>query len=326
MNAFLVALGVAGVATPIVAYAARRAQLVDTPNHRSSHRSPTPRGGGIAVAIGVVVAMGAAGDITSDVLGLAIGASVLGVVGLIDDRMTVSAVPRLVAQLVTPFVIALAISDRAGAALWFVALLAAVIVAGYVNAFNFMDGINGISGLQALLAALFLAAIGAHLGMDALRSAGLVMAGAALGFLPFNGGRALLFLGDVGSYFMGFWLAGLALLVVDAGAPGVVVVAPFLLYLLDTSSVLVRRARRRERLMEAHREHAYQRLVQAGWPHLAVATLTALVAAASAVAMYSVLESSGVVQWAVLTACVALVGVYLALPGVIDRHRRVEAA
>lgn len=322
MTSFLVAGVVALVGTPAVVWLARRWSLIDEPNHRSSHATPIPRGGGIAivvaVAIGVVV-----GDGTSDaVIGALVGAGVLAATGLLDDRYGLSAAPRLMVQLVTPIVVALAVVDRSGWALAVAVIVAAVAVPAYVNAFNFMDGINGISGTQAAIAGTFLAAV-AHSGdLRNLQIAALAVCGASLGFLPFNAVRPKIFLGDVGSYFLGFWLAALALLLVDDGAPVLVIVAPFLLYLADTSTVLVRRARRGERLMDAHREHAYQRLTQAGWSHLTVTLVCAAVSSAAAIIMYLVLDSSPGVQVLALLGCLVLVVVYLALPERIGRHQR----
>ncbi len=150
--------------------------------------------------------------------------------------------------------------------------------------------------------------------------AGWAVCGASLGFLPFNAVRPSIFLGDVGSYFLGFWLAGLALLVIEAGAPAVAVLGPFLAYLLDTSVTLLLRAHRGERLMEAHREHTYQKLVQAGWSHLSVAVLCAVVSGLCSLIMYSVLDSSSGVIAAALAGCLLLVTAYLALPSWVARN------
>jgi UDP-GlcNAc:undecaprenyl-phosphate/decaprenyl-phosphate GlcNAc-1-phosphate transferase len=322
MTAFLVAVGVALVGTPAVVWLAHRWSLIDEPNHRSSHSAPIPRGGGIAVVVAVAVAVVVADGTSEPVTGALVGAGVLGATGLLDDRFGLPAVPRLLVQLVTPIVVALLVVDRTGWSLAVAVAAAAVAVPAYVNAFNFMDGINGISGTQAAIAGVFLAAVAHSRDLPNLEIAGLAVCGAALGFLPFNAIRPKIFLGDVGSYFLGFWLAALALLLVDDGAPVVVVAAPFLLYLADTSTVLVRRARRGERLMDAHREHAYQRLTQAGWSHLAVAGLCAAVSGVAAIIMYAVIDSSPWLQVLALLGCVVLVIGYLALPERVGRSER----
>jgi UDP-N-acetylmuramyl pentapeptide phosphotransferase/UDP-N-acetylglucosamine-1-phosphate transferase len=315
----LVAVLVAVAATPLVMVAAHRWALLDEPNHRSSHVVPIPRGGGLAVAVAAVAAL-VATERTSEVIGLAVGASIVGAVGLADDRFGLPAVPRLIAQLVVPVMVGAVVIDRSGARLVLALVVAAFVVAAYINAFNFMDGINGISGSQAAIAGAFLAAIGDHIDAPAVTAAGLAVCGASLGFLPFNAIRARIFLGDVGSYFLGFWLAGLALLVVDAGVAAAVVAGPFLLYLMDTSVVIVRRARRGDRLTEAHREHAYQRLTQAGWSHLAVASLCAVVSGLCALIMYALIDSAVGFQVVGLGVCAVVVIGYLALPGLLERR------
>jgi UDP-N-acetylmuramyl pentapeptide phosphotransferase/UDP-N-acetylglucosamine-1-phosphate transferase len=229
-------------------------------------------------------------------------------------------VPRLIAQFAVPVMVGAVVIDRSGARLVLALVVAAFVVAAYINAFNFMDGINGISGSQAAIAGAFLAAIGDHIDAPAVTAAGLAVCGASLGFLPFNAIRARIFLGDVGSYFLGFWLAGLALLVVDAGVAAAVVVGPFLLYLMDTSVVIVRRARRGARLTEAHREHAYQRLTQVGWSHLAVASLCAVVSGLCALIMYALIDSAVGLQVVGLGVCAVVVTGYLALPGLLERR------
>lgn len=319
MNAWLVAGIVALLGTPAVVWLAHRWSLIDEPNHRSSHSTPIPRGGGIAIVVAVVAAVIVADGTSDAVTGALVGAGVLAATGLLDDRFGLPAVLRLLVQLLTPIVITLVVVDRTGWALAVAVLVAALVVPAYVNAFNFMDGINGISGTQAAIAGTFLAAVAHSRDLPNVEIAGLAVCGASLGFLPFNAVRPKIFLGDVGSYFLGFWLAALALLLVDDGAPVVVVVAPFLLYLADTSTVLVRRARRGERLMDAHREHAYQRLNQAGWSHLAVTLLCAAVSGVAAIIMYLVIDSSLVVQVLALLGSLALVVGYLALPEQVRR-------
>jgi UDP-GlcNAc:undecaprenyl-phosphate GlcNAc-1-phosphate transferase len=220
--------------------------------------------------------------------------------------------------LLLPVLAVLLLGGHSGSMLVVVAALAAGLVAGYVNAFNFMDGINGISGTTAVVVGVFLAIVAHAEDETALCTAGLAIAGGALGFLPFNVPRAVIFLGDVGSYFIGAWLAALALLVVDSGAAPVVVVAPFLLYLLDTISVLVKRARRGDSLMQAHREHAYQRLVALGWSHTTVACLCAAITVSCAGLALAVRERSDAAQVLVLAVCAVIVGVYLVLPTMLE--------
>jgi UDP-N-acetylmuramyl pentapeptide phosphotransferase/UDP-N-acetylglucosamine-1-phosphate transferase len=155
----------------------------------------------------------------------------------------------------------------------FAVVLGVLWIVAFVNAFNFMDGIDGIAGAQALVAGLGWTALGAALGDGAVRALGIVIAGSAAGFLLLNWSPARIFMGDGGSSFLGYLLAGVPLAAQDTlgvAVPAFFIVWPFL---FDTAVTLVRRAARGENLMQAHRNHLYQRLTQSGWTHARVASL-----------------------------------------------------
>jgi UDP-N-acetylmuramyl pentapeptide phosphotransferase/UDP-N-acetylglucosamine-1-phosphate transferase len=143
---------------------------------------------------------------------------------------------------------------------------------GYTNAFNFMDGINGMAAGQATVTGVAMAVIGAQATGDFLAPpviASLTVASAALGFLPHNFPRARMFMGDVGSAPLGFLLAVLVIWL--AKSIGWWSVIPLMLlhanFVLDTAATLVRRMIRGERWYQAHREHFYQRLIRSGKSH-----------------------------------------------------------
>lgn len=320
MRAGFLALAVSLALTPCVIWLAHRVRLIDVPNSRSLHTAPTPRAGGLAVMASVVASSLTFEAGHEEIVALCVGGVVLGLVGLIDDRRGLPPIPRLLAQLLMPVALSLAIVDRSLPLLLASTVIAALLVSAYVNAFNFMDGINGISAMQAVVVSISLAIVLEDTESPQLVSASLAAAGASLGFLPYNSPRALSFLGDVGSYFLGFWLAALGLLALDSGASLLVVISPFLLYLLDTGSVLVRRASRGASLFEAHREHTYQRLVQLGHSHLGVATTVALIPAACFLLMWVVSDRETWIQVSAFGACLALVAAYLAAPSVLSRR------
>lgn len=259
---------------PIMLGVLRRFDVIDVPNQRSSHSSPTPRGGGLACMGGAIVGSAAAFVIdphTPPVLLLLVTIG-LGLLGFADDVWRLDPRTRLLAQLVA--------GVCAGAALggyWWLAG-GAILIPILVNAVNFMDGINGITSLTMIVWGS--AAMLAGLISDAppLILLGAIAATGGLGFLPWNLPTARAFLGDSGSYFFGGLVAVGLLLAIRSDAPIVVLIMPVFLYLVDTGAVLVRRAVRRVPLFEAHREHIYQRLVATcGLSHAAVAiTIAAL--------------------------------------------------
>jgi UDP-GlcNAc:undecaprenyl-phosphate/decaprenyl-phosphate GlcNAc-1-phosphate transferase len=185
-----------------------------------------------------------------------------------------------------------------------------------VNAFNFMDGINGISGLHAAAIGLTWMVGGLLLSEPLAVLLGSVAAAAALAFLPFNLPDARAFLGDVGSYFFGGWLAISAVLLLGQ-LPLLLVVLPLLPYVADTAWTLVRRVRRGETWHEAHREHVYQRLVQAGWSHMRTSALVgALTLWCGAAGLVAAPASARLAIIAVVAAGAACV-LYLALPRIV---------
>ncbi|MGI8785224.1 MAG: glycosyltransferase family 4 protein [Acidobacteriota bacterium] len=207
----------------------------------------------------------------------------IAAVGLVDDVRGLPAVTRLVAHVSAGALLVAGIGtwhtfvwpglwcvDLGWAAVPFTILL----VVGLTNAYNFMDGVDGIAGTQGVVAGLGWIGAGYALQDPLLAVAGAAIGMASLGFLLFNWSPASVFMGDVGSSFLGFLLAALAVFVAPrsptAATAGVLFVWPFV---FDTAFTFLRRASRRENLLRAHRSHLYQRLVLTGVSHRTVALL-----------------------------------------------------
>jgi UDP-N-acetylmuramyl pentapeptide phosphotransferase/UDP-N-acetylglucosamine-1-phosphate transferase len=293
------------VARAVCSWAEHR-RILDVPNERSSHSRPTPRLGGLGliggVAAGVLVPIGATAiDPARYVLVLAIAVG-LAAVSLLDDLRGLSARLRLVVHAIAgaatiwglDVVARVQAAGLDAAAAWAFAVVAAVWIVAFVNAFNFMDGIDGIAAGQALVAGLGWLAVGATLNDPVVVRLAAAIAGAAAGFLILNWSPARLFMGDVGSAFFGYLLAAMPL--VHGSAVELAPAAPVLVwpFLFDTAFTLLRRASRGEPLLEAHRSHLYQRLTSRGQ---AGALSHAQVAAA-----YMALAAAGVpTAWALAT-------------------------
>lgn len=317
---FLLTLGL----TPVVIAGLRRFRVLDVPTDRSSHTTTVPRGGGIAVAAGALaglLAPRALGSVDAQSLTtLLVLVAIMAAAGLLDDYRSLSVLPRLGAQLVGAVLCLPYLLNNTSGALGWRLVLAVVAVAwmmGFVNAFNFMDGINGISAVTAALAGATYVVIGQTVDSRLITVGGAVVAAAALGFLPWNFPHARVFLGDVGSYFLGAWLAFLALIGYVSGVSPEAALAPFVLYLADTGVTLVRRVARRERWYEAHRQHVYQRLCDHGWSQVRVTLLVgACTLACSALGLVSLTGNAGARIMAA-GALAVVVGAYLALPRVL---------
>lgn len=253
----------------------RRAAIIDVPGHRSSHTVPTPRGGGIPIAAGLLVAAGLIGGAIAVVFACAVAA--FGLLGFAEDLRGLTAGRRLILQAAGSVLVAMVLVSGLAAPTARLVLLAALCAAwitSFVNAFNFMDGVNGISGAHALIAGVIYALLGCWQHDGFLVPAGAAVAASALAFLPWNAGQARVFLGDAGSYALGAALAVLAAYALVRGVPAEAVLGPLVLYLADTAWTLQRRVRAGERWLEPHRTHVYQRWCDAGWSHQRV-TVTA---------------------------------------------------
>ena len=253
--------------------------LLDVPNERSLHVVPTPRGGGVAILLVVSIAQALAilmGKLTFTTgMPWLLATVAYGVLGAWDDHKSLSSGFRLLFQfgLAASYLGLLVITNH-----WPLSLLGAVaaIVAVFavvwsVNLYNFMDGTDGIAGIQALAAAAGGACLSANLNLPGIAFVSSSVAGASLGFLMWNWQPAKIFLGDVGSYFLGSQFALLAINTMLAGFEPwfwLILLAPFI---VDASLTLLRRIVCGEPWRSAHRSHAYQLLVRQGWTHRAVA-------------------------------------------------------
>ena len=254
-----------------------RLGIIDRPNARSSHSTPTARGGGLVLSVLAALGLVACGHASPTaapprlLLAAFLG---LAAISLWDDIRPLRPLIRFAVQMIAAgMAIAWLVQGKGGVGLGTAGIvLAGVGIVTYTNVFNFMDGINGLASGQVLLTGLGTALLGLAAGAGFDHPAvvlSVMLAGAGLGFLPHNFPRAWVFMGDVGSAPLGFLLAVLALwLARDLGrwllVPLGLLHANFL---LDGGITLLRRLAKGERWYEGHREHFYQRFIRAGKSH-----------------------------------------------------------
>lgn len=296
----------------------RRRSLVDEENDRTSHKGAIPRGGGLAVLFGVIVSLAVHWTAWVDVPYLpavAIFAAAFGLLGLIDDVYGLPATIRLVAQAILAWLFMAATGLEPVASLTFLGAVAGAFwIVAFVNTFNFMDGINGISAATTLIIGTSLA-IASYRWEAGIEIPALAIVGAAIGFAPFNAPSARLFLGDVGSYLLGSALAMLAVVAVSNGAPPLAVFLPFLLYVGDVAYTLVSRALRHERLMKPHREHVYQVITRPGaLTHQQTTLLVSAITVALAILAHTAGSAGTAGQSLALLLAVGILAWYLLLP------------
>lgn len=239
---------------------------VDHPNERSLHTRPVPRFGGLAILVGGALALLLAGPPVARWLW---PVPLLAAVSLIDDFVTLPAVPR--------FALQIAVAGVFAAGLLGVSWLLLPVVFAMVwmtNLYNFMDGSDGLAGSMALAGFGGYALLALQAGDAQLAVVCLSVCGAAIAFLLRNLHPASVFMGDTGSIPLGFLAAAIGLIGIERGLWGVwVPVMMFLVFIADASVTLLRRLRRGERVWQAHRTHYYQRLVRMGLGHAGTARL-----------------------------------------------------
>jgi UDP-N-acetylmuramyl pentapeptide phosphotransferase/UDP-N-acetylglucosamine-1-phosphate transferase len=267
-------------------------QILDVPNERSSHSTPVPRGGGIIfVAVSLCLLLVYAFDIRF--WPFFAGGILLAVVSWIDDLKSVPTVFRFAIHILSAALIIYGFGSFQSlhlplfgeiSLIYFSIPITLLWIVWLTNAYNFMDGIDGIAATQAITAGIGWFLIGRKFDIPITAFFGLVLAAANLGFLLHNWSPAKIFMGDVGSAFLGFTFAVLPLLAANESpldsSKFFLFGGLFLfLFLFDTIFTFIRRLINREKVWQAHCSHIYQRLVQSGYSHRFVTGLYGTISA-----------------------------------------------
>lgn len=268
----VLALIVSYIATLLVREIAMKKQIMDIPNARSSHSQPTPRGGGIAIIIawysGLIV-LKFNGSISEDLFLALISGFVLAFVSFIDDIFNLKPWIRILFQLLTVFlglyfIGGLKILYLNNSAFAFPFILNILVIIGaiwFINLYNFLDGIDGYASIEAIC-------IASGMYMIVNNPVLLLIIFSVLGFLIWNWPKARIFMGDIGSTQLGYILIILAIYFnnfMEFDFAGFLILSS--LFWFDATLTLYRRWRNNEKLSQAHRKHAYQRIVQSGFSH-----------------------------------------------------------
>jgi UDP-GlcNAc:undecaprenyl-phosphate/decaprenyl-phosphate GlcNAc-1-phosphate transferase len=289
ITAFVVSLVVVLISTPIVNHIGHLTGYVDQPGERKIHNRPMVRLGGVAIFLGFIVAvslvwsLGAFGtpapEKKMEILGLLIGALLFFFIGLADDLFSLSPSVRLFLQIVVaslawywgvkidfislPFI---GIIDLG----WFGAPLTIVWLVGMANAINWIDGVDGLAAGVSGISAVVMLIVTLFVGREGGAGAALIaasLAGAALGFLRYNFNPAQIFMGDGGSYFMGFTLAGLGTIGLVKSLAVTAILLPYLILavpIVDMTFVILSRISQGRSPFLADKRHLHHRLLNAG--------------------------------------------------------------
>ena len=256
--------------------------LVDVVNERSSHTVATPHGGGIAVAFTWFVGIGYLyyiGNIEANLFYALMVGIIISVVSFFDDIYELSAKLRVLVQSIVAIlgiyflgglgVLELGVFSVSNSMITNV--FAFLLIVWFINLYNFLDGINGYAGSEAVFLSIagFLLFEGSHF---------IVLAVAVLGFLVWNYNKAKIFMGDVGSTLLGYNIAIFTLYYTNIESSNLWIwIILFALFWFDATVTLIRRKLNGEKLSFAHKKHAYQRLNQSGWSHFKVTNFSILI-------------------------------------------------
>jgi UDP-GlcNAc:undecaprenyl-phosphate/decaprenyl-phosphate GlcNAc-1-phosphate transferase len=269
-----------------------RFNISDVPNARSSHVLPTPKSGGVAIAaaffsglVALYLLSGTARLPGTQFVMFLVTAGLMFAAALMDDLIGLRARTKFIMQFICALLFSLFVAHIDGLALPLIGnaafgafghVLTVLWIIFFMNAFNFMDGINGLAGGGALIASVFLAAIAFFSGAHFVYLAALCLIGAVSGFFVFNFPNGRIFMGDTGSQIIGFAMAGLAVIGAraDLGQISITVVpALFGVFLFDVVATLIYRFARGRNLGQAHREHLYQISNRLGFSHKRVSLI-----------------------------------------------------
>ncbi len=308
-------------------------RLLDIPNERSSHSAPTPRGGGLAIAVtalgGIILAAILNWIPWNLAIALVGGGALIATVGWIDDHRSLSALTRFAVQFLSAGWAMYWVGGLPSLSVGFTSLhlgyfgiiLGVIGIVWAINLYNFVDGIDGLAAGEAISTGVIGGLILLAMGQTGLAIVSLLIAAASAGFLPLNWAPARLFMGDVGSGMLGYLFAVLAIASENSGA------VPLLLWVLllgafvfDATVTLCRRIAHGERWYHAHHSHAYQRMVQAGRSHAQVSSTILVINLALAVLAIVAWLRPGLFLIAIGAGAVLLSIIYLSVERIRPMH------
>jgi len=340
----LLALGLSGTLTPLAAWLARRLGAMDSPGGRKIHDRPTPLLGGAAIYVAFLVAVLPSSGLTRELWGVVLAASLIFAIGFVEDTRGVPATVRLLFQ-----TIAVIILVRSGVVLtflpptwWGVAgewILTFLWVVGITNAFNFLDGLDGLAAGSAIINAFFLGAYAVATDQAGLAVLFFSLMGASAGFLPYNykphrrdtGGE--IFLGDSGSTCLGFTLASLAVMGDWAeGSPKDMIVPVLIMAVPIFGMILITIMRVREGLVHnftewivyTGRDHFHHRLLGLGMRKKEAVAIIYLVSLCLGISAFLLKGSTTAAAFLVLGQVTIIFGI-IGYAMVVMRNRRGSA-
>lgn len=296
---FFLALAIAYALTPVVRRLALHCQVVDHPNHRKVHRDPIPYLGGIAIYLGFVISLLVFHPLEGRLAVLLGGSTLILLLGVADDVWDLPPKAKFGGQLAVALLVSLlglrieGLTNPFGGYLdlgWWSIPLTVLWFVGLTNVMNLVDGLDGLAAGVAAIASGALFVVALEKGQPLVALVTLTLSGAAAGFLPHNFNPAKIFMGDAGSMFLGFTLAGISVQGTLKGAAAIALVIPVVALgvpVVDTACAIIRRFQNGHPIYEADRDHFHHRLLALGLsPRQAVLVLYLLSLALGSAAIF----------------------------------------
>jgi UDP-GlcNAc:undecaprenyl-phosphate GlcNAc-1-phosphate transferase len=279
-----VAFLIAFAATPLAKIIAYKIGAIDVPkDERRVHKKPIPRLGGLAIFYGFIVSVLSFVDITEEIRGILLGSLVIVVLGIVDDVKPLKAKLKLVIQIFAAFIVVLhdvkidvltnpnifSSNEQIILQHWYLyAPITILWIVGVTNAINLIDGLDGLAAGISSIASISILFISLLVSEPSIAMITAALAGACLGFLPYNFNPAKIFMGDTGATFLGFILATVSIQGLFKGYAVISFAAPLLILglpIFDTGYAILRRLVSGKSIMEADRGHLHHRLIDMGF-------------------------------------------------------------
>lgn len=332
---FVIALIATAAATPIAIWIAPKIGAMDIPkDNRRVHDHPIPRFGGIAIYCGILAAFIALSPLTTQTRGLLIGASFILIVGIIDDRINMPPLIKLICQIVAAAVLWLSdvritvftnpfTGNIHTIPLWISLIITLLWIVGITNTINLIDGLDGLAAGITFIASLAVAYTAYIKEMHETLTLVLAIAGACLGFLIYNFYPAKIFMGDAGSMLLGYLMSSVSLIGIAPSKSAMLfsTIVPVLILALpifDTAFAIIRRVANHKPIMQADKGHIHHRIMAMGFGQRR--TALALYSISAIMGVSGILWTSAMYMGSVVLFLIAVVLVVIFLGiGIVDK-------
>lgn len=320
--ALLCAAAISCALTPLVKLLAKKVGAMDVPkDERRMHHTPIPRMGGLAIFIGFLISVLIFQKLQlgSELQGILLGAVIIVILGVLDDILTLRALPKFLVQIVAAIIVVMhgcRIDHFMGFVLpdWLSYPVSVIWIVAITNAINFIDGLDGLAaGVSAISAGTMLIVALLLVPEPTAMICAILLAalvGACVGFIPYNFNPATIFMGDTGSTFLGFMLASISIFGLFKTYAVISFAVPFLvlgLPIFDICFAVIRRVAHGQSPMHADRGHVHHRLIDMGFSQKQAVAISYLLSAILGLAAV-VLTDRGEVQAMIFLIAVIVVG------------------